>query len=139
MSILSTLGVQPPGGCHYPLEGWAEFARMVQPIIERDHYGLRPDMSITAPNLKRAVFANAARDTLTLEFDQPLIWFDQLASQFYLDGEPGHIASGSTGEYPHAEAQSIFHRETHHRSQRNQLEPEYTASRRERSRRIDFL
>jgi hypothetical protein len=96
MSILSTLGVRPPGGCHYPLEGWAEFARMVQPIIERDHYGLRPDMSITAPNLKRAVFANAASDTLTLEFDQPLIWFDQLASQFYLDGEPGHIASGST-------------------------------------------
>ncbi|MCF7733604.1 MAG: DUF2341 domain-containing protein [Akkermansiaceae bacterium] len=96
MSILSTLGVQPPGGCHYPLVGWAEFARMVQPIIERDHYGLRPDMSITAPNLKRAVFANTARDTLTLEFDQPLIWFDQLASQFYLDGEPGHIASGST-------------------------------------------
>lgn len=96
MSILSTLGVKPPGGCHYPLEGWAEFARMVQPTIERDHYGLRPDMSITAPNLKRAVFANAARDTLTLEFDQPVIWFEQLAGQFYLDGKPGHIVSGST-------------------------------------------
>ena len=41
-------------------------------------------------------FANDAKDVLTLEFDQPVIWFEQLASQFYLDGEPGHIASGST-------------------------------------------
>lgn len=96
MSILSTLGVQPPGGCHYPLEGWAEFARMVQPIMERDHYGLRPDISITAPNLKRAAFADAKKDTITLEFDQPVIWFEQLAGQFYLDGQPDQFVSGST-------------------------------------------
>jgi hypothetical protein len=95
MSILSTLGVRPPGGCHYPLEGWAEFARMIQPLIERDHHGVEPATSITPPNLKRVAFANAAKDTLTLEFDQPVIWFEQLASQFYLDGVPGLVASGS--------------------------------------------
>ena len=96
MSILSTLGVKPPGGCHYPLEGWAEFARMVQPIIERDHYGVKQTNTLTAPNLKRAAFADSTKDTITLEFDQPVIWFDLLANQFYLDGEPGHIVSGST-------------------------------------------
>jgi hypothetical protein len=96
MSVLSTLGVRPPGGCHFPLDGWAEFARMVEPLIERDHYGLKPDTSITPPNLKSVSFANATHDTLTLEFDQPVIWFEQLASQFYLDGEPGLVASGST-------------------------------------------
>jgi hypothetical protein len=96
MSILSTLGVQPPGGCHYPLEGWSEFARMVQPIIERDHYGVKPTKILTAPNLKCAAFANATKETITLEFDQPVKWLDLLANQFYLDGEPNHIVSGST-------------------------------------------
>ena len=93
MSILSTLGVKPPGGCHYPLEGWAEFARMVQPIIERDQYGLRPDMSITAANLRKATYAT--KDTIALEFDQPVVWTDTLAGQFYLDGEKDKVASGS--------------------------------------------
>jgi hypothetical protein len=96
MSILSTLGVKPSGGCHYPLEGWAEFARMVQPIIERDHYDVKPTKILTAPNLKRAAFANATKDTITLEFDQSVMWLDLLANQFYLDGEPDHVVSGST-------------------------------------------
>jgi hypothetical protein len=96
MSILSTLGVKPPGGCHYPFEGWAELANMVRPIIERDHYGVKPTQILTAPNLKRAAFANKTKDTITLEFDQPVIWLDLLANQFYLEGEPDHVVSGST-------------------------------------------
>ena len=95
MSILSTLGVRPPGGCHFPLIGWAEFARMVQPQIERDHYGKVPATSITPPNLRKASFAGAAKDTITLEFDQPVIWADALAGQFYLDGEKGLVVTGS--------------------------------------------
>ena len=35
MSIMSTLGVRPPGGCHFPLAGWAEFARLIQPSNRR--------------------------------------------------------------------------------------------------------
>lgn len=93
MSILSTLGVRPPGGCHYPLEGWAEFARMVQPIIERDHYGLKPTKPITAANLRKATYAT--QDTIALEFDQPVVWADTLAGQFYLDGEKDKVVSGS--------------------------------------------
>ena len=37
MGVMSTLGIQPPGGCHFPLPGWAEFARLIQPLIERDN------------------------------------------------------------------------------------------------------
>ena len=95
MSIMSTLGVRPPGGCHFPLTGWAEFARMIQPLIERDFYGKVPAASITPPNLRRASYASGTKDTIALEFDQPVVWTDALAGQFYLDGEKDKVASGS--------------------------------------------
>ncbi len=95
MSILSTLGVRPPGGCHFPLEGWAEFARLIQPVIERDHYDKVPAAPVTAPNLRHASFVGSARDTIAFEFDQPVVWADALAGQFYLDGEKDKVASGS--------------------------------------------
>ncbi len=92
MSIMSTLGVRPPGGCHFPLLGWAEFARMIQPLIERDLYGKAPSASITPPNLRRASYVT--RDTISLEFDQPVVWAETLAGQFYLNGEKDKVASG---------------------------------------------
>lgn len=95
LSILSTLGIRPPGGCHYPLEGYNEFARMLQPLIERDLYGRMPESAVTPPNLRRVSHAGSARDTLVLEFDQPVLWFDALASEFHLDGEPDRVESGS--------------------------------------------
>lgn len=94
MSIMSTLGIRPPGGCHFPLVGWGEFARLIQPLIERDHYGKVPAGPIAAPNLRSASL-NDARDTIILEFDQPVVWEEKLASQFYLDDEKGKVASGS--------------------------------------------
>ncbi len=94
MSVMSTLGIQPPGGCHFPLAGWAEFARLVQPLIERDNYGRKVTEAITPPNLVRAKFTTAAKDAIALEFDQPIVWADALASQFYLDGEKDKVASG---------------------------------------------
>ena len=93
MGIVSTLGVRPPGGCHFPLVGWGEFARLVQPLIERDHYGKVPTASITSPNLRKASWTS--KDTLALEFDQPVLWADRLASQFYLDGKKDQVASGA--------------------------------------------
>ena len=32
---------------------------------------------------------------VVLEFDQPVVWSDLLASQFYLDGASGSVAGGS--------------------------------------------
>ena len=88
LSVMSTLGIKPPGGCHFPLVGWAEFAR--------DNYGKKIAVSITPPNLKQAAYASAAKDAITLEFDQPVLWMDSLAGQIYLDGGgKDKVASGS--------------------------------------------
>ncbi len=95
LSVMSTLGIQPPGGCHFPIEGYAEFAKLIGPLVERDFYGKKPTASITAPNLKRAQVAGEKGDELVLEFDQPVKWDDKLVSEFYPDGEKGKVASGS--------------------------------------------
>ena len=94
MSIMSTLGIDPPGGCHFPAAGYAEFARLIFPIIQRDSYGKIFTEPITPPSLKRATFASAKKDALTLEFDQAIVWDSALVSEFYLDGQKGKIASG---------------------------------------------
>jgi hypothetical protein len=95
MDIMPTLGIKPPGGCHYPLTGWAEFARLMQPLMERDFYGKVPTTSITTPNLKKAYYTSTAKDAIALELDQPVVWADVLASQFYLDGIADKVASGA--------------------------------------------
>lgn len=95
LSIMSTLGVDPPGGCHYPAAGYADIARLICPLVERDNYGVVFDKSITPPNLVHAYYASEKWDAIVLEFDQPVKWDDALASCFDLDGESGRIASGS--------------------------------------------
>ena len=95
MDIMSTLGIKPPGPAHFPLTGWAEFARLIQPLMERDLYGKAVTRSITAPNLKRACYTGNAKDAIVLEFDQPVVWTDSLIDQFYLDGAKGKVASGA--------------------------------------------
>jgi hypothetical protein len=95
LSVMSTLGIQPPGGCHFPVEGYAEFARLIEPLLERDLYGKVFTSSITAPNLKGVSYTTARKDELVLKFDQPVKWNHVLVSQFYLDGEKGKVVSGS--------------------------------------------
>ena len=95
MGVMSTLGIKPPGGCHFPLVGWAEFARLIQPLIERDNYGKVPTASITPPNLRRARFTSPAKDAIALEFDQAIVWNNTLTGQFYLHGEKNKVASGA--------------------------------------------
>jgi hypothetical protein len=94
MSIQSTLGIKPAGGCHFPLEGWGEFARLLQPMIERDLYGVAQKSSISPPDLLQANFTSPAKDEIALEFDQPVVWNDSLIREFYLDNKPGEITSG---------------------------------------------
>jgi len=92
---MSTLGIKPPGGCHFPVAGYAEFARLICPLIERDIYGRAFAGSITPPNLKRADYTTAANDEIALKFDQPMAWRQSLTTQFYLDGAKDLVASGS--------------------------------------------
>jgi hypothetical protein len=95
LSVMSTLGIDPPGTCHFPAAGYAEFARLIFPLVESDFYGTVPATSITSPNLRRAYFAGEKKDEIVLEFDQPVKWDDKLAGQFYLDGEKGQVESGA--------------------------------------------
>lgn len=94
MSSMSTLGIRPEGGCHYPLAGWAEFARLIQPLLERDLLGLTPGASITPPDLLRAHFADAERRRIVLAFDQPVVWSESLRSEFTLDGARDQVVKG---------------------------------------------
>ena len=95
MSVMSTLGIKPPGGCHFPAAGYAEFARLTAPLMERDLYHRKFNEPIAPASLKRASFKNSHRDEVVLEFDYPVVWSDTLVSQFHLDGEPKQVASGS--------------------------------------------
>jgi len=91
---MSTLGINPPGGCHFPPAGYAEFARMICPLIERDLYGRNSLVSITPPNLESASYTNSEKTEIALKFDQAIAWSDSLVGEFYLDGVSGNIASG---------------------------------------------
>jgi hypothetical protein len=95
MGIMSTLGIKPPGPAHYPAAGYAEIARLVCPLLERDNYGKVFTAAITPPDLKKAYYTSGKKDEMALEFDQPMAWNNSLASQFYLDGEKGKVASGA--------------------------------------------
>jgi hypothetical protein len=95
LSVMSTLGIKPPGPAHYPPEGYAQIAHLICPLVERDNYGKVFDRPITAADLKRAYYSSEKRDRLVLEFDQPVVWTDSLTSQFYLDGKANAVASGA--------------------------------------------
>ncbi len=94
LSVMSTLGIDPPGGCHFPPAGYAEFARLICPLLERDHYGKKPTTSIMPPNLKRVYRVGEKGDEIVLEFDQPVKWDNTLTGEFYFDGQKDTVASG---------------------------------------------
>ena len=94
LSVISTLGIKPPGGCDFPAAGYAEFARLLMPMIDHQLYHRVVDGPITPPNLKRAFFTTEQHDELVLEFDDQVVWSDALTSQFHLDGELKQVASG---------------------------------------------
>jgi hypothetical protein len=95
LRVMSTLGIVPPGPCHFPLIGWAEIANLVLPLMERDLYGKVPAGSVTAPDLVRAVVSGGGKDEVVLEFDQAVEWRDELAGEIYLDGEKGLVLGGT--------------------------------------------
>ncbi|HUT09386.1 MAG TPA: sialate O-acetylesterase, partial [Thermoguttaceae bacterium] len=95
MSVTSTLGIKPVGTCHYPAAGYAEMARLISLLVERDQYGKVFDKSVAPPDLQKAYYTNDNMDEIALEFDQPMAWNDALTSQFYLDGKEGRVESGA--------------------------------------------
>jgi hypothetical protein len=95
LSVMSTLGIKPPGTAHYPPEGYAQIAHLICPLVERDNFGKVFDRPITAPDLKKAYYGSEKKDQLVLEFDLDVVWVDSLAGQFYLDGKANVVASGA--------------------------------------------
>lgn len=94
LTVLSTLGIDPPGGCHYPAAGYAEFARMLFPLVQRDLYGKDDHGRPTPPNLSTAQFANAERTRVVLTFDQPVVWAANLTHEFRITGSPVRVTAG---------------------------------------------
>jgi hypothetical protein len=94
LSVMSTLGIQPPGGCHYPAAGYAELARLIAPIVEQKLYHQRLSESRAAPNLRRILKDPNAPHRIRLELDIPVVWDDRIKSQFRIDGKEGQVTSG---------------------------------------------
>lgn len=94
--VMSTLGIDPPGGCHYPAAGYAGIARLILPLVERDHFGRRPTGPVTAPNIVAARFPGGARDEVEMEFDQPMAWTPGLERDFWVGDRGGpRVVGGS--------------------------------------------
>ena len=96
MHAMSTLGIVPGSSCHYVLDGYQKFSDLISPLVEQDVYGYSPGTALSAPNLTKAYFSTAARNEITLEFDQNIApWVAATNGLFFLDRLAGKVASGS--------------------------------------------
>ena len=62
MGIMSTLGIRPGSSCHYSAAGYAEFARLICPLVERDSYGKVFKAPITPADLRKAYYTSDRKD-----------------------------------------------------------------------------
>jgi len=95
LSVVPTLDIPSGASCHFKTDDYEKMGQTMAPLLERDIHGKVFPQPISAADLKKASYTTAKNDEITLEFDQPVAWFDALSSQFYLDGEAGKVASGS--------------------------------------------
>ena len=99
LRVMSTVGISTKdtgrGLCHFDLEGYAQMARLMSPLLEQDNYGFQPKQPVTASQIERAYFTTAAHDEIALEFGQPMAWNEASRKNIYLDGVPATIANGS--------------------------------------------
>ena len=95
LSVVPTLDIPSGANCHFKTDDYERMGQTMAPPLERDIHGKVFPQPIASADLKKAGYTTAKNDEITLEFDQPVAWFDALSSQFYLDGEPGKVASGS--------------------------------------------
>jgi hypothetical protein len=94
MSVVSTLDLLS-GAAHFNLADYEKMGRSMALLVARDTCGKVFDKPITSPDLKKAYYTSDKKDVIALEFDQPMAWNEALASQFYLDGKEGKVASGA--------------------------------------------
>ena len=98
MSIMSTLGIRPGGGCHYLPEGYAAMARQLFPLINKYSYGEESQEPVTPPDIQSVSYTSERRDEIKLTFDQDVKWSDEVARQFYLNDDSAELnAIGGAG------------------------------------------
>ena len=95
LSVVPTLDIPSGASCHFKTDDYEKMGLAMAPLLERDIHGMVFPQPISSADLKKASYTTDRKDEITLEFDQPVAWYDALASQFYLDGEPGKVTSGS--------------------------------------------
>ncbi|MCX6872749.1 MAG: DUF2341 domain-containing protein [Verrucomicrobia bacterium] len=95
LSVVPTLDIPSGANCHFKTDDYEKMGLAMAPLLERDIHGKAFPQAISAADLIKASYTTANNDGITLEFDQPVAWLDALSSQFYLDGEPGKVTSGS--------------------------------------------
>jgi len=99
MSVLSTLGIRPGGGCHFLADGYAAMAGQLFPLVNQYNYGVEPKTSITPPNILSAFFVGGRKDEIKLVFDQDVKWEEEIIERFYLDdGSAELTAVGGSGK-----------------------------------------
>ena len=99
MSVLSTLGIRPGGGCHFLAEGYAAMAGQLFPLVNQYNYGVEPKTSITPPNILSASFVGGRKDEIKLVFDQDVKWEEEIIERFYLDDSSAELtAVGGSGK-----------------------------------------
>ena len=99
MSVLSTLGIRPGGGCHYLAEGYAAMARQLVPLVNQYNYGVEPKTSITPPNIRSVSYVSDRKDEIKLVFDQDVKWDEEIIERFYLDDDSAKLtAVGGSGK-----------------------------------------
>jgi hypothetical protein len=93
---MSTLGIDPPGGCHYPADGYAMMANLIYPLVEQHTYGVKSKTTVTPPRLVSVTRDKAKAFTIIVTFDQPVVWSDSLRSEFFIDGKRGLVQRGAS-------------------------------------------
>ena len=95
LAIMSTLGIDPPGGCHYPADGYAAMANLISPLVEYHTYGVKRKQPIGPPRLLSVKRDTKNKSILVVTFDQPIVWMDSLRSEFLIDGKRGQVVRGA--------------------------------------------
>ena len=98
LRIMPTMGIvsgsSGRGLCHFDLEGYAQIAELMSPLLEQDHYGSMPEQEVTAPSLRSAVFTSEARDEIVLDFGQPMVWHDGMERLIYFGRDVAPVRAG---------------------------------------------
>jgi hypothetical protein len=120
VEIMSTNGVPGHDGCHYYQEGYANFAKIIFPLLSRDIYKQTSSTIITPPKLLRSYYSkqfegNSAE--ITLQFDQDILWQEKqevkgkwiyLKDQFFFRQQAKQDFVNSTVSSAHVEGDKII-------------------------------